>query len=94
VSLHGAHLRKDLDLSHLDTAFQQMIYALIIKYWTVFDDRGVFAPVINYKCVINTGNAHPIVVKKIMYDPNEIFSKRKAMAALRKVGHICQIHNE
>ncbi len=92
-SLHGACLRKDLDLSHLDTAFQQTIYALIIKYWPVFDDRGVFVPVKNYECIIDTGNAHSTVVKKIMYGPKEIPIMCKAVAALKKVGHRFQIHN-
>jgi hypothetical protein len=81
-----------LDLSHLDTTLQQTIYALIIKYWPVFDNHGVFVPVKNYKCVINTGGAHPIAIKKIMYGPKEIPIVRKAIAALKKVGHTCQIH--
>jgi hypothetical protein len=63
---------------------------LIVKYWPAFDDHGGFVPVMNYKCVIDTGNAHPIVVKKIMYGPKEIPIMRKAVAALKKVGHICQ----
>jgi hypothetical protein len=92
-SVHGAQLYLDLDLSHLDTDLQQMIYVLIIKYWPVFDDRGVFVPVKNYECVIDTGNAHPIAIKKIMYGPNELPILHKAVAALEKVGHICQIHD-
>jgi hypothetical protein len=92
-SLHGARLQKDLDLSHLDVALQQTIYALIIKYWSVFDERGVFVPVRNYECVIDTGNAHPISVKKIMYGPNELPIMQKAVAALETVGHIRQITN-
>ncbi len=92
-SVHGAQLHKDLDLLHLDTDLQQTIYALIIKYWPVFLDCGVFVPVKNYKCVIDTGNAHPIAIKKIMYGPNELPIMRKVVAALKKVGHICQIHN-
>jgi hypothetical protein len=92
-SVHGAQLCKDLDLSHLDTDLQQTIYALIIKYWPVFDDRGVFVPVKNYECVIDTGNAHPIAVKKIMYGPNKLPIMCKAVAALKKVGHIFQIHD-
>ncbi len=56
-------------------------------------DPGVFDPVMNYKCVINTRNTHPIGVKKIMYGPKEIPIMHKAMADLKKVGHIHQIHN-
>jgi hypothetical protein len=91
--VHGAHLYKDLDLSHLNTILQQTIYALIIKYWPVFDNRGVFVPVKNYECVIDTGIAFFIAVKKIMYGANELPIMRKAVAALEKVGHICQIHD-
>jgi hypothetical protein len=56
--LHGDRMRKDLDLSHLAPDLQQQIYTLIVKYWSVFDDRGVFVPVRNYECVIDTGDAH------------------------------------
>jgi hypothetical protein len=86
-------MRKDLDLSHLAPDLQTQIYALVVKYWSVFDDRGVFVPVKNYECVIDTGDAHPIAVKKIMYGPREIPIMRKAVAALEKVGHIRQIHD-
>ncbi len=92
-ALHGERMRKDLDLSHLAADLQEQIYALIIKYWSVFDDRGVFVPVRNYECVINTGDAHPITVKKIMYGPKEIPIMRKAVAALKKVEHIRQMHD-
>jgi hypothetical protein len=60
-ALHGKTLCRNLDLSHLDTALQDTIYAMIRKYWAVFDNRGVFVPVKNYKCVINTGDSPPIV---------------------------------
>jgi hypothetical protein len=46
-----------------------------------------------YQCVINTGNAKPIAVKKIMYGPKEMVIMHWSIAALAKVGHICQIHN-
>ena len=56
-SKHDAVMRKDLDLSHLDPPLQERIYALIWKYWSVFSKKGVFVPVKNYECVINTGSA-------------------------------------
>ena len=43
--LHGNRMHKDLDLSHLAPNLQQQIYALIVKYRSAFDDRGVFVPV-------------------------------------------------
>jgi len=64
-TLHGERLRQLLNLSHLDNALQNRIYALVKKYWSVFDDRGVWVPVRNYECVIDTGDAPPIAVKNI-----------------------------
>ncbi len=93
-ALHGAQLRQQLDLSHLDDALQTRIYNLIRKYWSVFDGHGVWVPVKNYECVIDTGNAPPIAVKNIRYGPKEIPIMRKAIAGLEKVCHIRQIHDE
>jgi hypothetical protein len=92
-SKHGAQLKKDLGLSHLEPAIRDRIYELVKKYWSVFDDKGVFVPVKNYECVIDTGDAKPIAVKKILYGPKEIPIMRDAIAALAKVGHIRQIHD-
>jgi hypothetical protein len=46
-----------------------------------------------YQCVIDTGNAKPIAVKKIMYGPKERVIMCKSISALAKVGHIHQIHD-
>jgi hypothetical protein len=56
-----------------------------------FDKKGVFVPVKNYECVIDTGSAWPITVKKILYGEQELVMMRKCVAALAKVGHIPQI---
>jgi hypothetical protein len=82
-----------LDLSHINDTLQTRIYDLIKKYWSVFDKRGVWVPVKNYECVIDTGNAPPIAVKKIYYGPKEIPIKRHAIAAPEATGHIHQIHD-
>ncbi len=87
-SKHGAQLKKDLDLSHLEPAIRDRIYALVKKYWSVFDNKGVFVPVKKYKCVIDTGDATSIAIKKILYGPREIPIMWTAIAALKKVGHI------
>jgi hypothetical protein len=87
-SKHGEQLRQDLDLSHLDTQVQEKIYALVKKYWSVINEKGVYVPVKNYECVIDTGDAPPIAVKKILYEPREILIMRECIAALEKVGHI------
>ena len=63
---HEDQMCKDLDLSHLDPNLQEKIYAIIKKYWSVFNEKGVFVPVKNYECVIDTGTARPISVKKIL----------------------------
>jgi hypothetical protein len=54
---HEAPMRKKTDLSHLDPNLQEKINSVIREYWSVFDERGVFIPVKNYECVIDTGNA-------------------------------------
>jgi hypothetical protein len=48
----------------------------------------------SYQCVIDTGNAKPIMVKKIMYGSKEMVIMLKSIAALAKVGHIHQIHDD
>jgi hypothetical protein len=50
-------------------------------------------PVRNYECVIDTGDAPPITVKNIRYGPKELPILRKAIAGLKQVGHIRQIHD-
>jgi hypothetical protein len=85
---HKALMRKDMDLSHLNPALQEKIYTIIRNHWSVFDKKGVFIPVKNYECVINTGTAWPIAVKKILYGKRELVIMRKCIAALAKVGHI------
>jgi hypothetical protein len=54
---HGAQLREHLDVSHLAPSDGAALIALVKKYWCVFDSRGVFTPVKNYQCVIDTGTA-------------------------------------
>jgi hypothetical protein len=91
--LHGAQLAKDLDVSHLNPSQATQLIALIKKYWTVFDEYGTFTPVRGYQCVIDTGNAKPIAVKKIMCGLKEMVIMRKSIAPLAKNGHICQIYD-
>jgi hypothetical protein len=66
---------------------------LIKKYWPVFDKKVIFNTVKNYECVIDTGDAKPIAVKKILYGPKEIPIMWNAIAALEKVGNIQQIYD-
>jgi hypothetical protein len=82
-----------MDLSHLPPRVQQQIYRLLQKYWSVFNNKGQFVPVKDYQCVIDTGSARPIAVKKIHYGPRDTPIMRRCIAALAKVGHIRQIHD-
>jgi hypothetical protein len=89
---HGNKLHSKLNLSHLNKPTQTLVYRLIQKYWSVFDDKGQFIPVIGYSCSIDTGLVHPIAIKKFHYGPQETPIMRKCIASLKKVGHIQQIH--
>jgi hypothetical protein len=87
---HGKHMRCDLNSSHLEPKVQDQICALVKKYWSIFDNKGVFVPVKNYKCVIDTGDAPPVTVKKILYGSKETPIMWNAIDALAQVGKICQ----
>jgi hypothetical protein len=91
--LHEEVLRSQLGLSHLLPEDANALLAVIKEYCCVFDERGTFTPVQNYQCIIDTGTAKPIAVKKILYGPQEIPIMQKSIAALKKVGHIRQIHD-
>ncbi len=80
---HGKWLCEQLNLSHLNQALRDRIYALMIKYWSVFDKQGVFFLVCNYECVIDTGNTALIAVKKIYHGPKEVPIMRRAILALQ-----------
>ena len=86
-------MQKQVDLSHLEPDFQEQVYNLICKYWLAFDKWGVFVPVKYYQCVINTGIAQPIAVKKILYGARETIIMRCCILALAKVSHIHQIRD-
>jgi hypothetical protein len=83
----------DLNLPHLEPQVHNREYALVKKYWPVFDKNGVFAPVKHYECVIDTGDSPPIAVKKILFEPKKTPIMRRAIAALKKVDQIHQITN-
>ncbi len=68
---HEAQMRQEVDLSHLDPDLQEKIYSLIREFWSVFNSKGIFVPVKYYKCIIDTGDARPIAVKKILYGKRE-----------------------
>ncbi len=90
---HGAILRRFINLSHLPTGIQQQVYQLLQKYWSIFDNKGQFVPIKDYQCVINTGTARPISVKNIHYGLHRTPIMRKCIAALKKIGHIRQVHD-
>jgi hypothetical protein len=86
-------LAKELNVSHLDPEQGAQLTALIKKYWCVFDNRGTFVPVKQYQCFIDTGTATSIAIKNIRYKPREIPIMEQSIAALKKMGQICQINN-
>ena len=88
---HKEILRKKVNVSHLHPDQQTQVYDLIHECWPMFDERGVFVPVNNYECIIDTGNARPIAVKKILYGKRETVIMQRCISALAKVGHIRQI---
>jgi hypothetical protein len=90
---HSKQMRCDLNLSHLKPQARNSVYALVKKYWPVFDKHGVFVPVKHYDCVIDTGDSPSIAIKKIFYGPKEAPVMRRAITALEKVGQIHQITN-
>jgi hypothetical protein len=63
-SEHGKRLCQELNLSHLSPKQGDQLSALIKCYWSIFEDRGTFTPVRHYQCIIDTGSASPIAVKK------------------------------
>jgi hypothetical protein len=90
---HDKQMGHDLDLSHLEPQVRNRVYALVKKYWPVFDKNGVFAPVKHYERVLDTGYSTPIAIKKIFYRPKETPIMKRAIAALKKVSQIHQITN-
>ena len=92
-ALHGEKLKTELDVSHLGKDEAEALVSLIKEYWCVFDDRGTFVPVCNYECIIDTGTAAPIAIKRIRYGPRDIPIMRKCISALAKVGQIEQVHD-
>ena len=88
---HDAIMQKKVDLSHLNLDLQNQVYDLICEFWPVFDERGVFVPVKNYECIIDTGTARSIAVKKIFYGERETVIMRRCISALAKAAHIRQI---
>jgi hypothetical protein len=87
VPLHAAQL---VSLGSFNSAQGYCPHQKILGH---FNERGVWIPVRNYECVIDTGNAHPITVKKIQYGPKELPIMQKAITTLGKVGHIRQMHD-
>jgi hypothetical protein len=77
---------------HLDKTTQDLVYQLVQKYWSVFDDKGQFVPIKDYSCIIVIGSAWLIAVKKIHYGPRETPIMQKCIAFLAKLGHIWQVH--
>jgi hypothetical protein len=92
-SLHGDKIKSELSIDHLLPANAAAVVALIKRYWAVFNEWGTFTPIWDYECVIDTGTAAPIAIKKINYGTRKTPIMRKCIAVLEKVAHIIQIHD-
>lgn len=93
-ALHGDQFREDFTPSpRLTPAQNESLAHLIKQYWAVFDHRGLFVPVKDYVCDIDTGTATPIAVKGIHYGPHETPIMRDCISKLEKLGHISQIRD-
>ena len=91
-ALHGKTFRENFRPSPLLTDEQnKQLVDLLKKYWCVFDEKGVFVPIRDYECDIDTGSAPPIAVKNIHYGPHETPIMRKCIAKLAEIGHISQV---
>ena len=90
---HEDTLWKELNISHLPADQQQALVKLVKHYWLVFDKKGLFVPIKDYECCIDTGAAKVIAVKKINYGPQETPIIQQCLVTLKKLGHIEQIDN-
>jgi hypothetical protein len=92
-SLHGAEFKEEFTPSPLlSDAENKELEELLKRFWCVFDHRGLFVPVKDYVCDVNTGTARPIAVKGNNYGPYETPIMRKCIAKLKQLGHISQIN--
>lgn len=91
---HGEMFRSEFQPSPLLTDEQNATLANLIKeFWCVFSEKGLFVPVKDYECCINTGTAAPISIKGINYGPRELPIMRECVATLEKLGHIYQVRD-
>jgi hypothetical protein len=63
-ALHADKIKSKLSIGHLLPANAAEVVALIKKYWSLFDKRGTFTPIVDYECVIDTGTPTLIATKK------------------------------
>ena len=90
---HGQMLKDELVVSHLSVHQQNVLRAVVIKYWRVFCKEGVTTPVKDYECEIDTGNAAPVRCRNPTFGPHETPIIEKAIAKLVELGLADQIHD-
>ena len=79
---HGKVLRAELNVEHFTKFQQEILIAVIEKYWRVFSKEGVTTPVKDYECEIDTGDAKPIRCKTPTFGSHETPIIEKATATL------------
>jgi hypothetical protein len=92
-ALYADTIKSELSIGPLLPAGAAEVVALFKKYWSMFNKRGTFTPIVDYECVIDTSTATTIAIKKINYGMRETPIMRKCIATLEKVGQIVQIHD-
>ena len=84
-------LKEDMNISHLSNFQQNILIAVIKKYWRVFSKEGVTTPVKDYVCEIDTGNAKPVRCRNPTFGPHETPVMEKAIAKLVELNLCNQI---
>ena len=91
---HGNLLRAELNIAHLTKFQQEILTAVIKKYWRVFSKKGVTTPVKDYECEIDMGDAKPIRCRNPSFGPLETPIIEKAIAKPIELGYAGQVHQE
>ncbi len=82
-----------MNISHLPNDIAQQLTELIKEFWCVFNEQGLFVPVKDYKCSIDTGSHCPIAAKKINYGPRESPIMERCIKQLLSLNQIEEIHD-
>ncbi len=83
-SKHGAQLKKDLNLSHLEPSICNQIYALVKKYWSVAMTRVFSSQSRTMSVSLILGMQSPLPSKRYSMGPGRSLSCRPPLLLPRK----------